>query len=298
MRFVFIGIIALFAFSCTRTQEVKNYYRSFSDSEDLYNFYHYDKDAAPVIQGHRGTRENGLPESSIAAFEYVLSQMPAVFEIDPRLTKDSVIIVFHDATLERTSTGTGKVCDYTWEELQQLYLKNKDGEVTEYKIPTLAEVLEWGRGKTCFVLDKKDVPLPMIAGIIREHDANNYVINMVRSVEDALFYYNDDPRRMFSVSMRTPEVYDAYAEAGIPDRQMFACIGTKIHEGTAALCELLHTRGISCLLAVASSYDKLETPEERAMAYREVIKTGVSIVESDFPIATGTVLLTNPSIVE
>jgi hypothetical protein len=47
MRFVFIGIIASFAFSYTRTQEVKNYYRSFSSSEDLYNFYHYDKDATP-----------------------------------------------------------------------------------------------------------------------------------------------------------------------------------------------------------------------------------------------------------
>ena len=144
------------------TKWEKYNYLSFPDSKALHSYYQYSKNASPIIQGHRGTIENGLPESSIASFEYVLEQMPAVFEIDPRLTKDSVIVVFHDANLERTSTGKGRVIDYTWEELQKLYLKNADGEETEYKIPTLAEVLEWARGKTVLVLDKKDVPLPMI----------------------------------------------------------------------------------------------------------------------------------------
>src|SRR5690606_5968659 len=121
-----------------------------------------------------------------------LSQMPAVFEIDPSLTRDSVIVVFHDATLDRTTNGTGKVSAYTWAELQKLRLKNAKGVLTEHKIHTLAEVLEWARGKTALVLDKKNVPLEMIAATIREHNANSYVMNMLRSTEDALFYYNED----------------------------------------------------------------------------------------------------------
>jgi glycerophosphoryl diester phosphodiesterase len=277
-------------------KDVKKHYISFQDNEDLYRFYRYRKNAKPIVQGHRGSIENDLPESSIASMEYVLEQMPAVFEIDPRLTKDSVIIVFHDAALERSSTGKGKVIDHTWAELQQLFLKNEKGEVTKYKIHTLAEILEWARGKTALVLDKKDVPLKMIADIIREHDANNYVMNMVRSPEDAKFYYEDDNRRMFSVSIRTPDVFYAYMKAGIPKKQIFACIGTEITKETPKLCRLLRKNGIRCLMATAASYDKLDTSEKRAQAYRNIIKNGATIMESNYPVEAGKALsITKPT---
>lgn len=268
------------------------HYLSFDDAEALHRFYQYaeGEDLPILVQGHRGTVENDLPESSIASFEYVLERMPAVFEIDPRLTRDSVIIVFHDATLDRTTNGTGKVIDHTWAELQHLRLKNKKGELTEYGIHTLAEVLDWARGKTALVLDKKDVPLEMTAAIIKEHNANNYVMNMVRSTEDALFYYREDPDRMFSASIRTPEMFQAYLDAGIPTTQLFACIGTEINDDTPAFVEMLRKHGVRSLLATASSYDKIEDPEERAEAYRRVAATGVTIIESDYPVELGEVL--------
>lgn len=277
--------------TCTpNTQEEESNYLSFPDTEALHLFFQYNKNASPIIQGHRGTIENGLPENSIGAFEYVLEQMPAVFEIDPRLTKDSMIVVFHDATLERNSMGKGRVIDHTWKELQQLRLKNAKGEATEYKIPTLAEVLEWARGKTVLVLDKKDVPLQMIADIIRKYDANNYVINMVRSPEDARFYFDDEPMRMFSVSIRKLETFYSYKEAGIPPKQMFACIGTEITEETIVLCRLLAGKGIRCLMATATTYDKLDTLEKRADAYRAIIDTGVTILESNYLVEVGKAL--------
>lgn len=277
--------------SCvSTTKEEGKHYLSFADTEALYDFYRYRDEAPPIIQGHRGTRENGLPENSIAALAYVLEQMPAVFEIDPRLTKDSVIIVFHDATLDRTTNGTGKVKDYTWEELQQLNLKNKDGEITEHTIPTLAEVFEWAKGKTVLLLDKKDVPLPMIADMIREYDANNYVVSLVRSVEDAAFYFNDEPRRMFAISFREPEAFQPYLDLGIPTRQIFACIGTGISEKTDEINGMMRGYGIRSLISAAPTYDKLETEEERTEAYRKVIESGITILESDYPVETARLL--------
>lgn len=89
-----------------------------SNVDDLISFYQYADDRIPLISGHRGGRGKGYPENSMETFENTLSYTPATFEIDPRLTKDSVIVLFHDDTLERTSNGTGKVSDYTWEELQ------------------------------------------------------------------------------------------------------------------------------------------------------------------------------------
>ena len=63
----------------------------------------------------------------------------------------------HDPTLERTTTGKGRVVDFTLGELKQLRLKDNSGNVTEFQIPTLDEVLDWARGKTILVLDQKDV---------------------------------------------------------------------------------------------------------------------------------------------
>lgn len=291
MKLFFVCVMLSLGSSHLKAQEGTGWYRSFANSEALHAFYRYDSENnMPIVQGHRGTIENGFPESSIAGFEHELRQMPAIFEIDPRLTKDSVIIVFHDATLERTTNGTGKVSDYTWAELQTLHLKNAKGELTDYKIHSLAEILDWARGKTILILDKKDVPLQMIADIIRKHDAIAYVVNMVRSTEDALFYYKDDNRRMFSASIRKPEVFDAYVRAGIPKTQMFACVGTELNEGTTALCRLLASNGIRCLLATASSYDLLKSKEQRIDAYRKAIEAGISIIESNYPCEVGSAL--------
>src|SRR5690606_27210754 len=119
-------------------------------------------------------------------------------------------------------------------------------------------------------LDKKDVPFGMIAELIRKHNANSYVMNMVRSTEEALFYFNENPARMFSASVRRPEVFQQYMDAGIPKNQLFACIGTELTDETPALCEFLRQNGVRSLLATASTYDKLESPEERAEAYRKI----------------------------
>ena len=111
-----------------------------SNVDDLISFYQYADDRIPLISGHRGGRGKGYPENSMETFENTLSYTPATFEIDPRLTKDSVIVLFHDDTLERTSNGTGKVSDYTWEELQNFRLKDPEGNITNYRIPTTARL--------------------------------------------------------------------------------------------------------------------------------------------------------------
>jgi len=291
IRPAFVSLLALLA-ACTGGGKPAEHRLGFADSGALHAFFRYADDAPVIVQGHRGTRENGLPESSIAAMEYVLRQQPAIFEIDPRLTKDSVVVVFHDATLDRTTDGTGRVADYTWEELRLLHLKNAQGEVTDHRIPTLGEVLDWARDRTVLILDKKDVPLPVIARMIREYEADRFVVNMVRSPEDARFYYEENPQRMFSVSIREPETFDRYMEAGIPPTQMFACIGTEINERTGELCALMRRHGIRCLLATASTYDKLESPAQRAEAYRQAIASGVTILESNYPVEVGRALST------
>lgn len=53
------------------------------------------------------------PEQTQLAFDNAVDYGLDGFETDVRLTKDEELIVFHDATVDRTTNGSGKVCDYT-----------------------------------------------------------------------------------------------------------------------------------------------------------------------------------------
>lgn len=280
-------------FAClgaTACSSVKQFHKlDLKSAKGIHEFFKYEP-LKVVISGHRGTVELGLPENSIASMEKVLEHTTAFFEIDPRLTKDSVVILIHDATLDRTTNGKGKVSDYTWKELQQLRLKDKDGNLTEHRIPTLVETIKWAEGKTILNLDKKDVPLELIAQIIKEHNAYHFVMVTVHSAEQAAFYLKQNPDQMLSVHIRTLEKFEEYKNAGIPFDRMIAYIGPNIRPENQELYRLLHAEGVMCMISSASTYDKLPTQEERSAAYRAIIADGASILESDFPIEVSRVL--------
>src|SRR5690606_10998023 len=159
---------------------------------------------------------------------------------DPRLTKDSVIVLVHDATLDRTTTGAGKVIEYTWNELKELYLKDHLGNVTPYRIPSSEEAIQWSKGKTIINLDKKDVPLDMIAAIIKEHDAYAHVMVTVHTAEQARYYYDQNQDQMFSAFVRTMEEFQAFEEEGIPWSQIMAYVGPLSKPENKELYRLLH----------------------------------------------------------
>lgn len=104
---------------------------------------------------HRGYHENNS-ENSLTSIEEAIKEEIEMVEIDIRQSKDGHLILMHDETLNRTTNATGKVRDYTLEELNQFKLKNNRGVVTNEKIPTLKEALVVGRGKIYFDLDISD----------------------------------------------------------------------------------------------------------------------------------------------
>lgn len=254
------------------------------NAKQLHRFFRYTGNDIPLISGHRGGMVKGYPENCIPSFEHTMKHNPAFFEIDPRLTKDSVIILMHDATLDRTTNGTGKVSDYTWEELQKLRLKDKYGNLTDFRIPTLAEVIQWSKGKTIINLDRKDVPLEMTADILEAYDATANVMCTVHSPEQALFYYKRNPNRMFSAFIRTPEELEGYEKAGIPWKNIMAYIGPDNSPEARKMIELLHARGVKCMISAAPTYDKLADSAARAEAYWQIIRQGTDVIESDLPI--------------
>ncbi len=84
----------------------------------------------PIRFAHRGSRVL-WPENTHHAFEGAIDLGYQYMETDIQLTRDGVVVVFHDDTLERTTNGVGKVVDWNWEELSALdaaYNFSPDGE--------------------------------------------------------------------------------------------------------------------------------------------------------------------------
>jgi len=96
----------------------------------------------PAIFAHRGASAHA-PENTLAAFELALQQGADGIELDAKLTADGHVIVFHDARLERTTDGAGRLAGKTLAELRArdagcFFSEKFRGE----KIPLLEEVFE------------------------------------------------------------------------------------------------------------------------------------------------------------
>ncbi len=256
---------------------------NFKTVDEMYKYFEYASDKK-VISGHRGTIENHMPENSIPSMKEVLKHTVAIFEIDPRLTKDSIPVMVHDATLDRTTTGTGKVIDYTWADLKKLKLKDKQGQATKYKINTLDEMIAWAKGKTILNLDKKDLPMEMTAEIIRKHNAYAWVWVTVHNVEQARFYLEKNPKQYLSMHIKTQQDLDKFVQSGLPFNRMIVYIGPEIKAANQDMYKFFHEKGVMCMISSAPTYDKLPTKEERAEKFRAVFADGASILESDLPI--------------
>ncbi|MBS9461073.1 glycerophosphodiester phosphodiesterase family protein [Flagellimonas sp. 389] len=111
------------------------------------------KDNQVIIVAHRGDWRNA-PENSLQAIENCIKMGVDMVEIDIRETKDGQLVLMHDETIDRTTTGTGKVSEVTWEYLQTLQLRDGIGHETPHKIPTLEETLLLSKDKILVNLDK------------------------------------------------------------------------------------------------------------------------------------------------
>lgn len=95
-----------------------------------------------IVAGHRGMRSL-YPENTLLSIKEAIDAGVDMIETDLRLTKDKVVVLMHDDTVDRTTTGSGRVSDMTLEELRTLDAGGRMGKAYEgLKVPTLREFCE------------------------------------------------------------------------------------------------------------------------------------------------------------
>jgi len=96
---------------------------------------------APLFAAHRGGAAL-WPENSLLAFRNALALGADFLELDVHLSRDGEVMVIHDATIDRTTDGSGPVREHTAAELRALHLKDRGGAPTAEPVPTLDEVVD------------------------------------------------------------------------------------------------------------------------------------------------------------
>lgn len=249
--------------------------------DELYQFLTYGEGSVPLVSAHRGGPHPGYPENCLATMVEVAKEMPAIMEVDIAMTKDSVLVLMHDETLNRTTTGKGKLANKTWEQLQELHLKDNGGTITDFRIPTLLDVLKWGKGRVIYTLDvKRDVPYELVLKAVREAQAEANSIIITYTANQAAAVSRLAPDIMISATIKNQDDLTRLNDLGIPDNRLIAFVGTR--EPQPELYSLLRQHGIKSILGTIGNLDK-SADKAGYQRYAEYIDRGADVLSTDRP---------------
>ncbi|MEN5235638.1 glycerophosphodiester phosphodiesterase family protein [Sphingobacterium faecium] len=291
--FLFLTFVTVFLAACFRNGTstdvlANNKNLNLKTVEELYQFLTYDENRYPLISLHRGGPTTGYPENAIETFAFNASYRPAIVECDVQLTKDSALILMHDSRLERTTNGSGKVDEKTKNELKNLRLKDPNGKLTPYRIPTLEEALAWGKGKVIFTLDvKQGVPYDLVIRAIRNQKSESNTVIITYSANQAAVVHNLAPDLMLSAPIKNVADLLRLNDRDIPDNRLVAFIGTS--EAEKSLIDLIHGHGIMCILGTLGNLDK-QAKQKGDQLYARFIENGADILSTDRPLEAGRIL--------
>ncbi len=163
-----------------------------------------------LVCAHRAYHKKA-PENSLASIKASLALGVDIIEIDVRTTKDDSLVLMHDATIDRTTNGTGAVKELSYTDLLQLSLYFHDSLTLE-KIPTLHQVLDMCKGKDLILnLDLKAVNYQKLYSKLETFDMQHQVISFIGSEEDVRRMKNIDPEYAILPLAAEPEEVGHYA---------------------------------------------------------------------------------------
>ncbi|MEJ6792263.1 MAG: glycerophosphodiester phosphodiesterase family protein [Lacinutrix sp.] len=252
MKHLYLILIVVFFVSCKKEAsntlpsteaEVQTIKKSV-----LLETFKYKPNATPIISVHRGGKIiKNYPENCLETLQYVNDSISAFYEIDVAQTKDNKLVLLHDNSLERTTTGTGKLINYTYQELLSINLKDDFGNETAFKIPLFKNVLRWAKtNNVVLTVDiKRSVAIEAIIDTIREENVKDVCIIITYSLEQAKKAYSYAPELLLSVSARNEKELNWLLNSNIPKENMLAFTGTRLSSNS--FYNKVHSHGIKTI---------------------------------------------------
>lgn len=251
-----------------------------------------------VIASHRGMAA-GYPENTLVAFQHSVSLGFPVIEVDLRATADGHVVIMHDETVDRTTSGTGEVGRMTLAGIQSLDAGSHAGpEFAGERVPTYAEALEalHGSGATLILDIKEDTELDCerVARLTAKHKADTGVIIGCRSITVLRDFQRLTPDLRTLALVAGPEdaspdlaQIEEFARAGADiirlwPHWVFASRDQAAQPGRSPLVERLHELGTPAWATADTLYEDI-SPEHPRDDLRELVALGVNGIITDMP---------------
>lgn len=244
-----------------------------------------------IVVAHRGDWRNA-PENSLQALQFSIDMGVDMVEIDVRETKDGELVLMHDTTIDRTTTGKGLVKEWTLDSLKTLHLRDGLGIATPHKIPTLKEALELMKGKVLVNIDKGYDIFDKCYEVIKETGTAHQVImkgNKPRQqVEEEFGQYLDEIYFMPIVPLSrpgAPQIVEDYLEHWPPVAFEF----TVPHDSITYINEFknIRERGSSVWVNSLWAHHNAGNDDEQAAmditVYDWFIDNNIDIIQTDRP---------------
>lgn len=223
------AVVVVLLASCAGGNAVRDDKRAASVVAELRN----PKSKNVLVICHRGDWRN-YPENSIPAIESVIKMGADIVELDIALTSDSVLVLQHDRTIDRCTTGKGKIIDMTYEEIQKYYLKNAHGtrNSLDLKVPTLREALEVCKDRIVVNIDKGYDHYDLVLAIAEELGVTEQIlIKGSKSLADVREKMAGNKQNLLYMPIITPSnakslaLFDEYVADAEPQLAYEVCWG-------------------------------------------------------------------------
>lgn len=292
MRKTFIAIFfAAFAITgCSQTGQYAN------RAEKIVAELHDPSSKNVVVVVHRGDWRN-YPENTIPAIESIIRMGADVMELDLKLTKDSVLVLSHDATINRCTNGKGRVSDYTYEELLGFRMKRAHGVVTDsLRICTLREALECCKDRIVVNVDQGYEFYDMVLDITEELGVTDQIlIKGKKPVSDVAAKMAAHSRNMMYMPIidiqkeQGQELFREYMETGTVPLAYEVCWSKMTPEVKDAMDKITGSGSklwVNTIWGSLCGYlddDAALDCGDPAQIYDQVIATGATIIQTDRP---------------
>ncbi len=233
------------------------------------------------VSAHRGgSGLKNYPENSLETMDYLYAKGIQIFEIDVAQTKDNALILMHDNSLQRTSTGKEDVNQIPLTTIKEYFLVDDFGSTTPYKIPTFTEALKWAKGKPVYLMVdiKRGVPYEQLIKEIKAVGMQEQVVLVSYTLNQAKKLHRLAPEMLLSVAMRNEQEVKTMLNSGIRKNKMIAFTGTKL--SNPSLYAKIHDHGIWVILGTLGNLDK-KAAARGNKNYVDYEQMGVDIFATD-----------------
>ena len=226
-----------------------------------------------MICAHRGFTKSA-PENSLKSVQDAIEAGFKAVEIDVRHTRDDVLVLMHDSTVDRTTDGRGRVDELSYNEINQLKLLWRNKPYTP--IPSFNEVFELADGRILLYIDMKTEKIELILDSVKEYRAHTWTI-LLGEVPKITRTHRIDPKANVHTVVNSKQELDSLLEAVRP-----AMIEVSWLPDPEYL-DYAHAKGLPVELDTMGKPDYLATRLGIKRLWRRYLESGVDFIMSDVP---------------